>query len=120
MAVFGVKGKVETEARKLVDFQFRYTFDFEPQPYCRLHVDMTGPADGDNTDQVDIIQSDLLEGHQQKRHFREAVQSLTRQFESTGMEATVRSFMTPRNTINGAEDGHVNGNRNGTFIGAET
>ena len=103
----GVKGKVETQAQRLLDFQVRYTVDFGFQPRYRLHAAITGPACGDDDgDQVVVIQSDLPEENQQ-HHFRETIQSLTRQFEFVGLEAMIKSFMTPKNGISGQS---VNGN----------
>lgn len=102
MAIFGVKGKVETQTHRLLDFQIRYTFNYGLQPCYRLYTDVTPPA-GSNDDGVHLesAQRDLPEGDQQEHHFREAIQTLTRQFESSGLEATIRSFMRPKSSVNG-------------------
>ncbi|RHZ45767.1 hypothetical protein CDV55_100058, partial [Aspergillus turcosus] len=105
MAVFGVRGKVETQAHSLLDFQIRYTVVPETEFPFRLHAVVTGPAGDDydgqagggGRDELEIVQSGL-HGQEQLTYFRDAVYSLTQRVQSVGLEATIRSFMTPGNT----------------------
>jgi hypothetical protein len=96
MAVFGVRGKVESQLHKQLDFQVRYTINFDNKPKYRLHVAVTGPI-GENFEEdhkeTDIVQSNLLEENEQRTSFREAIYALTQQTQSMGVEATIRSFM---------------------------
>lgn len=59
MAIFGVHGKVETQARRHLDFQIRYIIDFGAQPRYGLYAAVMAPAgESDSGDQVKVIQSD--------------------------------------------------------------
>lgn len=71
MGIFGVGGKLETQAHGLVEFQLRYIVDFDFQPRYRLRAAVVWPAGGgDNGGQVDVVQINMSHGHQQeqKRH----------------------------------------------------
>jgi hypothetical protein len=108
MAVFGFRGKVESQIHKILDFQIRYIVNFNDGPRYRLRVAITGTiGDDEEDDEIDLVQSGLLDEDERQKYFKEAILSLTQQVQIDGVEATMRSFFMPESApsdlVNGVE-----------------
>ncbi|KAL6409726.1 ABC transporter [Ilyonectria robusta] len=102
MAVFGVKGKVETIEHERLDFQIRYTAIFELEPLYLLYVAVNGTMDGDefDKDELEVVQRVSPERVIQRVYFHEAVKTLTSKLSSIGPQALIKSFLTSRYGVN--------------------
>jgi hypothetical protein len=101
MAVFGVKGKVETPEGECRGFQFRDVVRFEPEPLHLIYAAVNGTAHGRdfNENEAEVVRSVLLEGANGRDRFDEAVKSLTSRLGSIGPQAAIRALLTPSNAV---------------------
>lgn len=101
MAVFGVKGKVETQQGQNLAFQIRYAVRFEPEPLHLVYAAINGVGNRHDFDkeELEVVQSELPGGGNANDFVNEAVGFLTAKVGSVRPQAVIRSFLTPRNGV---------------------
>lgn len=92
MAIFGVKGKLQTLEDEVLDFRLQHTFDYSKgRGYC-LQASVSSDT-RDYSESIFVKPDSLENADKEKEYFEEAITTLTNTFDKSGMDATLKSVL---------------------------
>ena len=90
MAIFGVKGKLQTPEDDIIAFSLQHTFDFSQSQGYILRASVSG---GPQKLQESLgIRPDGLTGSEEQKHFESAVMALTKLYSDSGLGKTIEAL----------------------------